>query len=188
MAKTDRRAQYTKMVLKQSLMGLMQEKPLAKITIKELCLRADVNRCTFYAHYADQYDLLKCIEDEILGEIQEKLANYSFREDQTAAYQIIERILLYAQENSKFCRILLSEQGDPAFQKRLMNIAQRQYVSEWTREKAMDEETAQYLYLYAVNGSIGIVHSWLKNGMKKTAREMADIIIKLVNQGMSAFA
>ena len=64
--RSDRRTRYTQMVLKKSLIEWMEQKPLAKITIKELCERADINRCTFYAHYRDQYDLLQQIEDEII--------------------------------------------------------------------------------------------------------------------------
>ena len=53
----DRRTQYSKRVIKESLFELMQEKPINKITVKELCERADVNRSTFYAYYTDIYDL-----------------------------------------------------------------------------------------------------------------------------------
>jgi len=57
--KTDRRVKYRKMVLRESLTKLMQEKPISRITIKELCEDADINRATFYSHYNDQFDLLK---------------------------------------------------------------------------------------------------------------------------------
>ena len=53
----DRRTQYSKRVIKESLFQLMQEKPINTITVKELCERADVNRSTFYAYYTDIYDL-----------------------------------------------------------------------------------------------------------------------------------
>ena len=53
----DRRTQYSKRVIREALFELMQEKPLNKITVKELCERADVNRSTFYAYYTDIYDL-----------------------------------------------------------------------------------------------------------------------------------
>ena len=42
--RSDRRTRYTQMVLKKSLIEWMEQKPLAKITIKELCERADINR------------------------------------------------------------------------------------------------------------------------------------------------
>ena len=53
--KDDRRVKYSKMVIKDSFIQLLKEKPITKITIKEICALADINRATFYAHYTDTY-------------------------------------------------------------------------------------------------------------------------------------
>ena len=63
--KTDARVKYTKMVLKKALLELMQCKPINKITVKAVCVRAELNRATFYAHFSDCFDLLKSIEEEL---------------------------------------------------------------------------------------------------------------------------
>ena len=68
--KEDRRVKYTKMVLKESLIDLLSQKDISAITIKQICEEADVNRTTFYTHYADQYDLLRQIEDELLQNLK----------------------------------------------------------------------------------------------------------------------
>ena len=60
--KESRRVTMTKLLLKTALIELMQEKPFPQITIKELCERADLNRTTFYLHYADQTAVLREIE------------------------------------------------------------------------------------------------------------------------------
>ena len=51
--KQDARVRYTKMVVKESLMELLRVKPVAKVTVTEICERAGINRATFYAHYSD---------------------------------------------------------------------------------------------------------------------------------------
>lgn len=48
--KIDRRAVRTRKVLRKSLLSLMKDRPIAKITVKELCAKAEINRTTFYAH------------------------------------------------------------------------------------------------------------------------------------------
>lgn len=63
--KEDRRTRYSKMVIRDTLFELMREKPINKITVKELCEKADVNRSTFYAYYADIYDLNRHIIKEL---------------------------------------------------------------------------------------------------------------------------
>ena len=64
--KTDARVKYTRMVLKKALLELMQRKPINKITVKEVCERAELNRETFYAHYSVCFDLLESIEEDLL--------------------------------------------------------------------------------------------------------------------------
>lgn len=65
----DRRVKYTLLALRGSLLELMREKDVSRITVKELCERADVNRGTFYAHYASPADLLEQIEQELLEKV-----------------------------------------------------------------------------------------------------------------------
>ena len=68
--KIDRRIKYTKTLLKNSLVDLMREYPIAKISVKMLCETADINRSTFYAHYSDQFDLLITLEREVITEFE----------------------------------------------------------------------------------------------------------------------
>ncbi|WP_286946022.1 TetR/AcrR family transcriptional regulator [Acetobacterium sp. UBA5834] len=44
-------------------MELMETRPISKISVKMICETADINRSTFYAHYADQYALLTQLEE-----------------------------------------------------------------------------------------------------------------------------
>ena len=74
--KTDARVKYTKMVLKKALLELMQHKPVNKITVKEICERAELNRATFYAHYSDCFDLLESIEEELFGQFERSMQSY----------------------------------------------------------------------------------------------------------------
>lgn len=63
----DRRTQYSKNMIRESLYELMKEKPLNKISVTEICKRADVNRSTFYAYYTDIYDLHQKIIKEFFS-------------------------------------------------------------------------------------------------------------------------
>ena len=75
--KKSRRVKMTKLLLKTALIELMQEKPFSQITIKELCERADLNRTTFYLHYADQTAVLREIEDEATQKTIEYMKEHS---------------------------------------------------------------------------------------------------------------
>jgi AcrR family transcriptional regulator len=186
-AKDDRRVKYTKIVLKESLIGLLQKKAIDKISIKEICEIADINRSTFYAHYSDQYDLLHRIEEEVLQDLNNYLDYYNFKENKPESFQVMENIFEYIVENAELCKVLLGEHGNIEFQKKIMMLVQRQYMEEWQGEEMPNSEVADYLLLFGVNGSIGVVQKWLQSGMKKSATEMAEIITKFTYQGISAF-
>jgi AcrR family transcriptional regulator len=68
MEKTDFRVQVSRKVLQDSLLALMKEKSILRISIKEICEFAGLSRATFYAYYKDQYDLLQAIEEQTLIE------------------------------------------------------------------------------------------------------------------------
>ena len=41
---------------------LLGGKQISKITVREICEKAGINRSTFYAHYTDVYDLFERVE------------------------------------------------------------------------------------------------------------------------------
>ena len=57
--KTDRRVRKTRAQLRAGLATLMQKKSIKEITVKELVEEVDINRSTFYLHYADIYQMLE---------------------------------------------------------------------------------------------------------------------------------
>ena len=61
---------FTKEIIIKTLFELLNEKPLAKITVKDIVERCGVNRNTFYYHFRDKYDIMHWIFEQ---EIVEKL-------------------------------------------------------------------------------------------------------------------
>lgn len=51
---------FTKEVIIKTLFELLNEKPLAKITVKDIVERCGVNRNTFYYHFRDISDVVEC--------------------------------------------------------------------------------------------------------------------------------
>ena len=64
--KNNQRTRLSKMLLKNALMDALKEKgSVNKISVRDLCERAELNRSTFYAHYSEPKDLLEELEEEI---------------------------------------------------------------------------------------------------------------------------
>jgi len=177
--KMDRRVKYNKMVLKESFIDLLEKKDISQITIKEICEKADINRTTFYAHYNDQYDLLRKIENEFLDNVKAHLAELDQNNNNVNPVLLAEKIFEYIEENAKVCKLLLSERGGLDFQKQVMVMVYDPLIKELTSNNKISMEDAEYVYSFAVTGCVGIVQKWLNEDMKKSARYMAEMVIKL---------
>lgn len=67
--KIDRRRRYTLSVIREAFFALLAEVGFAKMTVADICRRADINRGTFYLHYEDKFALLDTLIDEALAAV-----------------------------------------------------------------------------------------------------------------------
>ena len=184
--KVDRRVKYTKMVLKQSLLEFLADRPIGQVTIKDLCDLADVNRGTFYKHYSDQYGLLNEIQDELDSDIRATLEKKL--DDSSSGAEIIKEIFRCIAAQSSLCKVLCGDYADGEFLKKLMYIAHDQFIEEWkTKLKQADIKQLDRFYTYTANGIIAVAQDWLQSGMNESPEEIALFIEKTTNYGLSSF-
>jgi AcrR family transcriptional regulator len=72
----DLRVQKTKNSILDAFIELRSEKPLEKITVKELADRARISKQTFYLHYKDIYDLSEQLEQELVKGLVDGLTHH----------------------------------------------------------------------------------------------------------------
>ena len=65
----DLRIEKTKRAITNTFLELRSKKPLERITIRELCEKAMINKSTFYSHYRDIYDLSDALETEVVASV-----------------------------------------------------------------------------------------------------------------------
>ena len=181
--KQDARVRYTKMMIKQSLMELMRTKPVAKITVTEICEKAGINRATFYAHYTDPTELLHSIENEIIDDITSRVIPALLATGSDLRRALVG-IFDYIRDKADICSILLSDSGDTGFQSQIVRVMEEQYVDYWLSYSPGSTEDAEYVYTFIALGSVGIIRKWLDEGTKKPSGEIADMILKLSAAGL----
>lgn len=185
--KIDRRVKYSKMVIKNSFIKLLKEKPIAKITIKEICVLADVNRATFYAHYIDQYDLLHQIESDLVDDVKDYLANYDPNAVDSTTAEMLEKILEYIKANAELVDLLLNANGDISFERDIIMLLAQLDLLPTAIGADMEKGDAQYAFLFFASGCVGVIKQWLKDDMKKPTRETALLIYDLITKGREKF-
>ena len=70
----DIRIEKTEKAIRNAFIELRSGKPLEKITVKELCQLAYINKSTFYSHYEDIYALSDALELETLASITNSIS------------------------------------------------------------------------------------------------------------------
>ncbi len=67
--KNNRQFQTSDVRMKQAMLELLNTTPFEKITVRLICDRAQINRSTFYAHYADINDMIRQMENNLQKEL-----------------------------------------------------------------------------------------------------------------------
>lgn len=65
----DLRQQKTRRSIINAFLALRSEKPIEKITVRELTERAEIHKATFYLHYHDIFELSEALECEVIDDI-----------------------------------------------------------------------------------------------------------------------
>lgn len=177
--KNNQRTRLSKLLFKNALMDLLKEKgSVAKISVRELCDQAELNRSTFYAHYNEPNDLLMEIETELLDATEEHLKKIG-EENDAGAHKYILSFLQYIKQNDKQFRTLLIDSADPEFCSRFMQQSIIQFVENLRIE--LPKELEQYIFSYILNGSTGIIIQWIRSDYAVNENEIVNLLF-LINQ------
>ena len=171
MRKSDARVRYTRRAIKESFLKLLKEKPVNKITVKEVCELAEINRATFYSHYSDCFDLLDGIEQELIDAFGQAL-RYVNSFDVTA---LIEAIYIMVGQHEEACRVLIFGGASPSILGRMIDLARVSSIAYWKEQlrHATDAEL-EMLYTHLSSGLMNVV----VGGYDKYPRED---VIRFVN-------
>lgn len=178
----DARVRYTKMVIVQSFTKIIREKPLNKITVKEICDMAEINRATFYKYYLDVYDLLDKIEEQFLEELSEILSS---QKNETAKDVLTLIMVSFKAEQEKY-EAIFSANGDVSFPQKVIEMC---YDMDRTvmqiENKSLSKNQNEWLFRFIAQGCNGILNQWIAGGMREPISEVADFTEQLVKNVVS---
>lgn len=169
--KSDARVRYTRMRIREAFFTCLKEKPVSKITVKELCGLAEINRATFYKHYADPFDLMEKMEEEALEKLKEDIHAYRADSHQSMLLTILNSM----NDTSDPCALLASQNGDPNFANRISEAFYQEYrprIAQYLPHKTAREQFSAYLFV--AGGCGAILAEWVKEGMKIPPEQVAD--------------
>ncbi|MCS7461291.1 TetR/AcrR family transcriptional regulator [Paenibacillus doosanensis] len=180
----DRMVARTRQLLKETLLLMMEETGFSDVTVRDLTLKANVNRGTFYLHYRDKYDLIEQMEDELLVGLQKNMNSLNYQEMLECSklnipYSPLVEVFQYLNANGRILKSLLGTKGDPAFPHKL-KLSLNNGIFEVLNDRIHDPSIPNaYVSAFATSALLGIIEYWLNNEMRQTPEEIALIYLKI---------
>ena len=159
----------TKQILEESLKKLMLQKPLDKITIRDLTEDCDISRMAFYYHFKDIYDLVEwsCLEDATRALAGKK----TYDTWSEGLVQIFDAVY----ENKPFIlnayRCISRDQIE-SFLFHLTSDLLMNVVEEKAEGTSISEEDRRFIADFYKYSFVGLMLDWIKHGMKENYEEI----------------
>lgn len=181
--KTDARVRYTRMRIREAFFQCLKEKPVNKITVKEICDLAEINRATFYTHYADPFDLLEKLEGEAIDRLRQLIAECAQK-----GTGLLSAVLEGMKEPESAPALLASPNGDPSFVTKISELFYREFFP-GIAEKLPDatEEECNAMYRFLAGGCGNLIAAWAEGGAALPTAEMTARLGKLTGALIEAY-
>lgn len=164
MAGLDRRVQYTRRVIRESFLALLEKSTIKEITVKEICELADINRATFYRHYAGIDGLYESVEAEIIED--------AFGNDLTGGG--FKDLLLLMQKYKAFYKEVFRHSSMSSHSVQILSRIKQQLYDDYGENwKKTDYD---FLFRYMVHGTLGILREWIEADCVEDAAKLAEMI------------
>ncbi len=164
----------TEKAIQEAFVKLLNERPLDKITVREIAGECGINRNTFYYHYHDMYDLLETLfvleEQRIVANVDTiQTLQQSFEE--SMRFVLVNRQAVYHVFNSVSRDVLTSYLYNAA------EICMRGYIENQCEGLDLDEKDLNDLVFLYASMLEGAVINIMREGL---TRDVEDLIANAI--------
>lgn len=160
----------TEIHIKNAFLDLYRDNYFNKITVKDVCQKANISRATFYVYYEDLESLLHEIENEILDYISSVFGMWKYvsldKVEYSQPFPMFLDILNYVYKNIKAYRALLGYYGNNSFITKYNRLVKKSCYNKWI-EEGYHEDDAEVLACLSAGAIINICTTWVLNGFSK---------------------
>lgn len=174
-SKENQRTRLTKRLLRESLLELLQKKPVDQITVKELCEFAELNRSTFYAYYTD----VPALYEEMGNELADGLLEHIHVMSEQSGLNT-ELMLTYIRDNCEMFRLLVYCDHYTDLNQAIIKRIFRGFFKMPLKGLNCPPEEREYLLQYLFMGGTGVIHHWVQNNCDLPPKQVAHLIDTLI--------
>lgn len=175
-------ANFTKKAIKESFIKLLNDKPMDKITVKDIIEDCEINRSTFYYHFENVYDCLVYVfneEAEMLAKNHLEYENWVDGIKEAMAFAMENRRAIYHIYKS-VNREELENYLDTVFDNVFNKIVIKNVDTFTNGLTVTEHEIGLIVNLYKY-GLTGHLFKWLKDGMPGEPLDDIEILGKMLD-------
>ena len=184
----DRRVARTRAMLHEALLSLIAEKRYETITVEEICERANTARSTFYAHYTDKDDLMRCgfktLRETILGR-HNAVSARGHPENPGVAFSLA--MFEHARDHAHLHRTLVGSRGGSialdSVRRVLCEVVRAEFAAHG-RRFSKDGLPREGVVQFVVGACMAVVTWWLEGGAKLSPSQIDAMFQRLVTKGI----
>ena len=184
----NRKTQYTENAIQKAYITLLLADPDRKITVRELCETADINRGTFYLHYQDIPALQQKLEREAVQKFTQLLPTAAILEDPNGQYivRLVKEILLIFEAQPEIVCLLVNKNASPDARTEVVARAQRLASRRWM-ELGLTPQQTHWIFLVMLGGFFELYREAARNGLDWDIDSIAATVGKMFAQGLMSF-
>lgn len=174
----------TKRAIKNALFNLIELKGFEAITINEISRIAEVNRSTFYLHYADKYELLDKVTHEAIMKLETLVCHEREVHGTPVQLEVVIKDLQVlfdiVRENALFYKAILGHNGIPSIRMKIVD-----YFKKRLEESLLNDSLIPKEILLELTSSIYVdtISWWINNDLKYSSMYMAEYLAKYLSLG-----
>lgn len=184
-AREGRRFRCIERVIKESFCRLAERMPLDRITVKGLCELADINRGTFYAHYAGLFALLEALEAEMAADLYGVISKMYVGENYFPS--VLDGIFCYLKGNPLMSMLLLDGKSTGTGVRNLQELARAKIVEHWMARGTVDRQQAEWIYTFFAAGCYALLRQWYQNGFSDDPKRLGAALDGVVTRGLNGY-
>lgn len=152
-----------------------------KATVGAITEWAGYNRCTFYRYFTDTEQLLYQVETEICDAFEEVLSKIAFPISPT---YLIESLSAVYQQYGNYLSVLLGENGDIRFAKRMKSVVSpfaKQHLASESEADVVTELRVEFM----LSAVLAVVTKWYDMNQPIPISQLGAIITDIFHQQIS---
>lgn len=183
--KMDRRVLKTKKAIRNAFAELLLHKELQEITIKDIAELADINRKTFYAHYAGVYQVVDEIENDIVSEFSALLEGLDLNRCINNPYDVFEKLTAIINSNIEFYGDLMQMNKNSSLVSKIVKEMKESLKHSFAAQLNITSFVMDAVSSFIIAGMLAVFQNWFNSGREQSIEELSRTISLIAMLGLN---